>query len=98
MANAMGLGTDPSEPTLAILGCVRAVFLVRAVLAVIQQARSLAPKFEQRPFFPGLTDRINDLGEVTVTSKSGTFHLRLQQGKWVLVEKDALPAHAGQGA
>jgi hypothetical protein len=92
----MAVGTDPRKRNLAILGGVTAFFLVLAVLAVIQQARSLAPKFEQRPFFPGLTDRINDLGEVTVTSKSGTFHLRNQQGKWVVVEKDSFPADVGQ--
>src|SRR5258705_3030655 len=97
MANATAaMGTDPRKRNLAILGGVTIFFVILAVLAVIQQARSLAPKFEQRPFFPGLTDRINDLGEVTVTSKSGTFHLRLQQGKWVVVEKDSFPADAGQ--
>ena len=97
MANATAaMGADPRKRNLAILGAVTAFFLILAVLAVIQQARSLAPKFEQRPFFPGLTDHINDLGAVTVTSKSGTFHLQLQQGKWVVVEKDSFPADLGQ--
>jgi len=96
MANAMTMGADPRKRNLAILGGLTAFFLILAVFAVIQQARSLAPQFEQRPFFPGLTDHINDLGEITVTSKSGTFHLRLQQGKWVVVEKDSFPADVGQ--
>jgi hypothetical protein len=90
------MGVDARKRNLAILAAVTAFFLILAVLAVIQQTRSLAPKFEQRPFFPGLTDHINDLGEIAVTSKSGTFHLRLQQGKWVVVEKDSFPADAGQ--
>lgn len=97
MANATaGVGADPRKRNLAILGAVTAFFLILAVLAVIQQSRSLAPKFDQRPFFPGLTEHINDLGAITITSRSGTFHLQLQQGKWVVAEKDSFPADAGQ--
>jgi hypothetical protein len=97
MANATAsVGSDPRKRNLAILGAVTAFFFILAILAVIQQARSLAPKFEERPFFPGLAARINDLGAVTITSKSGTFHLQLQQGKWVVVEKNSFPADAGQ--
>ena len=81
---------------LAILGGITALFVVLAVFAVVQQSRSLAPKFEQRPFFPGLADRLSGLGEVDVTSKSGTVHLKLTQGKWVVAERDSFPADLGQ--
>jgi len=97
MANAAAAtGADPRKRNLAILGAVTAFFFILAIVAVIQQARSLAPKFESRPFFPGLAEHINDLGAITVTSKSGTFHLQLQQGKWVVVEKNSFPADVGQ--
>jgi len=58
MANAAAsVGADPRKRNLAILGAVTAFFLILAVLAVIQQARSLAPKFDSRPFFPGLAEQ-----------------------------------------
>ena len=93
---AMGAPADPRRRNLMILGAVTALFVVLAVVAVLQQASSLAPKFAQRPFFPGLTDRINDVGEIAIQSKSGTFHVRLTQGKWVVVEKGGFPADAAQ--
>ena len=57
---------DPRKRGLAILGGVAALFAVLAGLAVFQQSRSLAPQFEQKPFFPGLAAKLNDLGEVAV--------------------------------
>ena len=92
----MGVRTDPRRRNLLLLGGVTVVFVALAVLAVMQQASSLAPKFEQRPFFPGLTDRINNVGEIAIQSKSGSFHVKLTQGKWVIVEKGGFPADAGQ--
>ena len=92
----MGARHDPRRRNLAIFGGITALFVVLAVVAVIQQASSLAPKFAQRPFFPGLTDRINDVAEIAIVSKSGTFHVRLTQGKWVVVEKGGFPADAAQ--
>jgi hypothetical protein len=93
---ATGLGADPRKRNLAILGGVTLLFVILAIVAVVQQTASLAPKFDQRPFFPGVTDRMNDLGEIAITSKSGTFHIRLNQGKWVVVERDSFPADLAQ--
>jgi hypothetical protein len=87
---------DPRRRNLLILGAVTAVFLLLAFLAVFQQSRSLAPKFEEHPFFPGLADRINNLGEITIASKTGTFHVKLNQGQWVVVERDSFPADVAQ--
>lgn len=92
----LGVRQDPRRRNLTILAGVTALFVVLAVLAVWQQASSLAPKFEQRPFFPGLGDRLNQLGEIAITSKSGTFHLRLNGGKWAVVEKGGFPADTAQ--
>jgi hypothetical protein len=92
----MGVRHDTRRRNLMILAGITALFVALAVVAVLQQASSLAPKFEQRPFFPGLTDSINTVGEVAIQSKSGTFHVRLMQGKWVVVEKGGFPADAAQ--
>ncbi len=87
---------DPRRRNLNILAGITALFVVLAVVAVWQQASSLAPKFEQRPFFPGLGDRLAQLGEIAITSKSGTFHVRLNQGRWVIPEKGGYPADPAQ--
>ena len=87
---------DPRRRNLTILSGITALFVVLAVIAVLQQASSLAPKFAPRLFFPGLTERVNDVAEIAVISKSGTFHVRLNQGKWTVVEKAGFPADAAQ--
>ena len=91
-----GSHTDPRKRNLAILAGVTLLFVALAIAAVVQQADSLAPKFGQRPFFPGLGTRINELGEIAITSKSGAFHLKLDQGKWVVVERDSFPADVAE--
>ena len=93
---AMGARHDVRRRNLMILGGTTVLFVVLAVVAVLQQASSLAPKFEPRPFFPDLAEHVNDLGEIAITSKTGTFHVKLTQGKWVIVEKGGFPADAGQ--
>lgn len=91
---AVSTTADPRKRNLAILGGLAALFAVLAGLAVFQQSRSLAPQFAQKPFFPGLTAKLNDLGEIAVASKTGTFHLKLMGDKWVIPEKDSFPADA----
>lgn len=93
---AMSARQDPRRRSLMILGGVTALFVVLAVAAVLQQASLVAPKFAERPFFPGLNDSINNVGEIAIASKTGTFHVRLNQGKWSVVEKGGFPADAAQ--
>ena len=68
------------------------MFVVLAGLAMFQQSRSLAPKFEPSPLFPGLAAKLTDLGEIAITSKTGTFHLKLAGDRWTIPEKDSFPA------
>ena len=70
--------------------------LALAAAAVFQQSSSTAPHFQPHPFFPGLSDRLGQLGEIAITTKSGGFHIRQQQGKWVIAERNNFPADAGQ--
>ena len=93
---AMGIQRDPRRRNLTILGGITALFVVLAIVAVWQQTSSLAPKFEQRAFFPGLGDRLGQLGEVAVTTKTGTFHVKLNGGKWAIAEKGGFPADPAQ--
>ena len=88
--------SDRRRRNLAILGGVTALFVVLAAASVFERARELAPKFQARPFFPDMTQRANDVADVAVTSKSGTFHVHLTNGKWVIPEKGAFPADLAQ--
>jgi hypothetical protein len=82
--------------TLAILGGLTLLCVVVAVGAVYQSSSSLAPQFEARPLFPGLTAQLEGLSEIEVANKTGTIHIRQMNGRWVVVERDSYPADAGQ--
>jgi hypothetical protein len=83
---------DPRRRTLVIAGGLTVLFLLLAGGAVLQQSNVLAPQFEPRPVFPGLVNTVNSLGEITVASKDGTFHIRQMDGKWVIPERESFPA------
>ncbi len=82
--------------TLAILGGVTVLCVAVAAGAVYQRSSSLAPQFEARALFPGLTAQLEGLSEIEVASKTGTIHIRQANGRWVVVERDSYPADAGQ--
>jgi hypothetical protein len=88
--------SDRRRRNLTILGGITALFTVLAVFSVYERARQLAPRFEPRPFFTDLTQRVNELGDVAITTKSGTFQVKLDNGKWVLPEKGGFPADTQQ--
>ena len=88
--------TQKRRRNLGILAGLTALFVVLAVVAVIQRGKELAPKFEPRPFFPGLANQANNVADLAITSKSGTFHVHLTNGKWVIPEKNGFPADAAQ--
>jgi hypothetical protein len=97
MAAVMALGQDRRRRNLTILGGVTILFLLLAVVAVLQRAGELAPKFDPRAFFPGLPQTVNNLGEVTVVSKTGgTIHVKLMNDNWVVEERNNFPADQAQ--
>ncbi len=95
---ATAIMADRRKRNLTILSGVTLAFVLLAVLAVYQRAAQLAPKFEPRAFFPGLSGQLNGVTEVDVTSKTGTLHIRQMQGKWNVAERDSFPADAMQVA
>lgn len=96
MATAIALPRDPKRRQLTLLAGATAVALALAAAAVFQQSSSTAPQFQEHPFFAGLSDRLPQLGEIAITTKAGAFHVRLQQGKWVIAERNNFPADPGQ--
>ncbi len=96
MADAIAIRRDPKRRQVVVLLGATAAALALATAAVFQQSNSTAPQFRPHPFFPGLSDRLAQLGEIAITSKTGSFHIRLQQGKWVIVERNDFPADPGQ--
>lgn len=96
MADAAVIQRDPKRRQLNILLGAAGVAIVLAVAAVFQQSLSTAPQFQARPFFPGLTDRLTQLGEIAIATKSGAFHVRLDKGKWVIPERAGFQADPSQ--
>lgn len=96
MADAAVLHRDPKRRQLNILLGATGVAIVLAAAAVFQQSLSTSPQFQERPFFPGLSDRLGQLGEIAITTKSGTFQVRLQKGKWIIPERAGFPADPSQ--
>jgi hypothetical protein len=96
MSDSIATIRNPKRRQMTILLGASAVAIALAAAAVFQQSTSTAPQFQQHPFFPGLADRLPQLGEIAITNKSGAFHVRLQQGKWVIPERGGFPADPGQ--
>lgn len=92
MAEAAVLKPDPRRRQFTILLGATGVAIVLAMAAVFQQSLWTGPQFPERPFFPGLSGRLGQLGEIAITTKSGAFHIRLQKGKWVVAERNGFPA------
>jgi hypothetical protein len=96
MSDSIAIIRNPKRRQMTILLGASAVAIAVAAAAVFQQSTSTAPQFQEHPFFPGLADRLPQLGEIAITTKSGAFHVRLQQGKWVIPERGGFPADPGQ--
>jgi hypothetical protein len=83
---------DRRSRNLAILAGVTLLSVLLAIAAVYQRSASLAPQFDPRPLFPGLTQQLAGLSEIEVVSKTGTLHIRQADGRWVIAERDSYPA------
>ena len=79
---------------LFVLGAVPLLVAAGAGIAMMQQTQEMAPKFTPRPLFPALASHANEIGEITITTKEASFHIRLQKDKgWIVPERNGFPAN-----
>jgi hypothetical protein len=79
---------------LAFLGGAALAVAVLAGAALYQRAIDAGPSFEAQPVVPGLSDTINNVGEITIETRDGTFHARrTEDGNWVIPERNNFPAN-----
>jgi len=71
MSDSIAIIRNPKRRQMTILLGASAVAIAVAAAAVFQQSTSTAPQFQEHPFFPGLADRLPQLGEIAITTKSG---------------------------
>jgi hypothetical protein len=77
-----------------VLGAIALLTVVFAVLALWQQAESLAPKYTPELFFPKLKDQVTSIQSIHIVSKkTGTVDIALTaNGDWVLPGRNSYPA------
>ena len=70
-----------------------AIVLVLAGLFASRDSGSEAAEGadEDAVVFPGLYDGINEITELVVATNDAEFHVKLEDGKWTLVERDGYP-------
>jgi hypothetical protein len=68
------------------------LFAALAVLAVLRTAQQSAPEQQAQALFPGVAERLNELGEIAITTRTGTFRARFTDKGWVIPERAAFPA------
>ncbi len=90
------MSTNPRSRALAILAGVTALFVVFAIIALMQQANEGAVKFAARLLFPDLQKQIDQLAEVDITDANGTIHVKNTDKGWVVAERDNFPADLEQ--
>lgn len=79
---------------LAFLGGATLAIVALAVAALYQRAADSGPSFTPQPVVPGLSDTINNVGEVMIETRDGSFHAkRTEDGNWVIPERSNFPAN-----
>ena len=92
----MTLLADPRRRNLVILGGFTILFVVLALIALMQRAHEMAPKFERRLLFPELRNHLSELAAIRIESKSGRFTIRFENGKGWVVAEGGYPADGEQ--
>ena len=90
----MAAFSDYRRRNLFVLGGVTLLVVALAGVALTQRSQQMGPSFEPQPVIPGLTDTINNIGEVTVETRDTLFHARrTDEGTWVIPERSNFPAN-----
>ncbi len=79
------------SPKLLTILAALAVVLGGLALALVGRDARHAGVPELGLLYPGLEARLNDAVEVEVRTAEGAYHLRLEDGRWVLAEKGGYP-------
>lgn len=76
-----------------LVAAVLAVLLVCAGLFATRDTNASAANASGAGelFLPGLLDSINSVSELAIKTTAGEFHVKSQDGTWVLAEKDGYP-------
>lgn len=98
MAETISPLKDPRRRNLLVLGAVALFSVVFAVVALWQQAESMAPKYTPELFFPKLNDQVTAIRSIHIVSrKTGTFDVaQTASGDWVLPNRNSYPASIEQ--
>ncbi len=96
MAETASSMTKGSRNLLYLAGATF-IAVVLAVVAVSGSRKDEKPAFTPERFFPGLSDRFQEVSEITLVSQDETVSLeRTDQGTWVVPEMMDLPADPAQ--
>ena len=92
----MTLLADPRRRNLVILGGFTILFVVLALIALMQRAHEMAPKFARQLLFPDLRNHLTELAAIRIESKTGRFTIRFENGKGWVVAEGGYPADGEQ--
>ena len=87
---------------LVVLGGVTLFFCVAAAIALTNQRDATAAQFEPGPFFPGLSDRVNQASTLVYTiglGMEGTSNITIERdddGVWHVAEREGFPARTNK--
>ncbi len=76
----------------AVLLLVTAVAALGTLFALQRRDAASASAAPSGPLFPGLTDRVNDVASLVVTSSDGTVTLKHGEAGWTVDERDGYAA------
>ena len=93
MADTLALTQDPRRRNLLLLAVIAVAMVVLAVLALIHQAREVAPHYTPHSFLPGLASEVRDVARIRLDSKSGTVDVVFKPERgWIVASHGDYPA------
>lgn len=93
MADTLALTQDPRRRNLLVLAVIAIAMVVLAVLALIHQAREVAPHYTPHSFLPGLASEVRDVAQIRLDSKSGTVDVVFKPDRgWIVASHGDYPA------
>jgi len=89
MAETNTRPTDARRRNLMALGALALLTVVLAILALMHQAREVAPHYKPQTFLPHLAAEVRDIAQIRIVSKHGMVDAVFKPEKgWVLANRD----------